>query len=190
MRALFTLVGLLVFALPAPTSAQSPPALEIGTHVGLSIVDATEGDSDALTLIGIPGGQFPLFSGTTLYLGFFPSEAIMVEPQISYLRASSSGDAFSLLGLTGGVKYLVRGTDEPSPFVGGHAALLREGESGDSDTDFAFGGSVGYRVPVREVLALTFEGRFRRWLTSEDGFGSDVNEYRLSVGIGAIVPRG
>lgn len=190
MRTASTVLALmLALAIPIATQAQSTPAVEIGTQIGFSILRPATDNAESVFIIGIPGGQGNFLANSSLYAAFFPSESLVVEPEISLIRFSSDGDSFMLLGLTAGLKHLFAGTDVPSPFVGAEAGLLLESESDfDSNTDWVVGGSAGYRVPVRGALSVIFEGRYRRWLAGQE-FATDLNEFTFGIGLGAIVPR-
>jgi hypothetical protein len=53
---------------------------------------------------------------------------------------------------------------------------------GSSASGEAFGGAVGYRIKVKNSLAIRFDGRYRRWF----GDFKDLNEIGIGVGVGAM----
>lgn len=123
-----------------------------------------------------------------IYFAFFPSEKLVIEPEVGLRHQSSGGDGLTQIGLTGRLEYLFRGSVGRSPYVMAQAGLLRLSGFDDSANGYSIGGGVGYRTPVAGSLALSVEGRYRRG-TGEDFFEEDMNEFALVVALGAVIRR-
>ncbi len=171
MRRLALALGFLLL-LPAYLVAQDKPAAEIGTRIGVDILLPDDG---SLVSVGIPGGgPSPagslLGTSSTIHFAFFPSTQVMVEPQVSFsLLSISNGGSETLtsFGLSGMVAFLFNGAAVNSPYVGANATFFLIDGDGDSENDFALGGSVGYRLLPMEHIAVRLEGSYRRWLDFE-----------------------
>lgn len=185
MRRLTPVLGFLLLS-PAYLAAQDKPAAEIGTRVGVDILLPEDG---SLVSLAIPGaGPSPaaslLGTSSTIHFAFFPSPQVMVEPQLSIsLLSISNGDTETLttLGLSGLVAYLFNGAMVNSPYVGANASFFLIDGDGESETDFAVGGSVGYRLVPLEHLAVRFEGSYRRW------FDFEFNEITFAAIFGIVL---
>jgi hypothetical protein len=142
MRHLIATSLSLLLLLPAPTAAQSAGATEFGVDLGLSVTDPDFGDN--LTMLSIPVG--------TLRVGFHVSDAVSVEPRVSFNYAASDGDDVSVLDLTGALLYAVT----ESFYVFGEAGFIRV-SAGDSESEGQFGGGIGFRKAVDDDFGLRFE---------------------------------
>ncbi len=162
----------------ARVDAQALPKVEIGTQAGLSILSS---DGDNLTTISIPGGGMGGLSA--VYATFFPSSNVAIEPRLSFNRVSEGDFSLTVLGLDARVKALFSGALEDSFYVYGVGSVLRASSGGESDSDFAAGGGIGFRKLATDHLAVNFEGGYRRWFIEGEG----LNEFTLSVGVGAVV---
>jgi hypothetical protein len=56
--------------------------------------------------------------------------------------------------------------------------------SGSSDSEFAVGARLGYRMLVNPGFAVSIEGGLRRW------FDSDLNEITIALRLGGILSAG
>lgn len=184
MTRLALLIGSLLLA-PAYLAAQDKPTAEIGTRVGFDILLPEDG---SLLSLAIPGaGPSPIStifgSNSTIHFAFFPSPQIMVEPQLGFaLLSISNGESETIttLGLSGQLAYLFSGAMMNSPYLGLTTTFFLVDGDGDSDTDFAVGGSVGYRLLPTERVAVRFEGSYRRWLDFE------LNEISFAAILGIV----
>lgn len=161
--------------LPAMAVGQNRTAAEVGTSVGITVQSV---GGSTLTAIGAPGAG--ILGQPTIYATFFPSEAVMVEPQIALTVLSSGGSTISTVGLGAQIGYLFAGPEVKSGFLAGTVGFQRVAAGGSSNSDLGVGGKVGYRVLVGTGLAVRVEGGLRRWLDTE------VNEITIGVGIGGI----
>lgn len=184
MRRILLIFVALILTPPTQAFAQDRPRYEIGTSAAFGVLDT--GGDDNVTFVGFPGTS--QVEGPSVYVSFFPSDQLVIEPEATLRYRSSGGDSSTRIGLNGRVKYLLRGVAAASPYVAGQAGLLRvsfdEGETG-----YSFGGGIGYRAPVSGSLAVSIEGRYRRW-TGEDLFGDrNLNEFAFVVAVGGVVQR-
>jgi len=161
----------------APTQAQQG-GVEIGTEAGVSVLRA--GGSN-VTIFGIPGASIQ--GSSAIYATIFTSSNVAIEPQLNFTAIRAGGETLSSLGFAGRVKYFFTGTSVGSAYLVGDGALSRLSGGGESESDFAVGGGIGYRSVINDALGFHIEGRYRRWF---DDF-ADVNEFALVVGLGAIV---
>jgi hypothetical protein len=53
--------------------------------------------------------------------------------------------------------------------------------NGSSESDFAAGGNVGYRLLPRDFLAIRFEAGYRRW------FDFELHEINAAIIIGVVL---
>jgi hypothetical protein len=162
--------------------------VELGTRVGFNIVLPEDG---SIIGFGIPGGGpaplGSLFGGaSSVHVAFFPSEQVMLEPQLSLsvLRVSN-GSSETLLNATlaSQVAYMFSGASVSSGYLGGNLALTVIDVSGaDSENDFALGFAVGYRALPTPNVAVRIEGGYRRWLDFE------LNELNAALIFGIVIP--
>ncbi len=176
------LVGLLL-ASPAVAFGQDRPLVEIGTSGAISIV--SQHGADNTVSIGLP---YQGLGSPTIYFSFFPSERIVVEPEVSLRYLANGGNNANTVAMIGHLDYLFRGATEGSGYVSAQAGFLRLSASSNSATAYAVGGGVGYRAPVAGVLAVSVEGRYRRW-TGKTAVGEAMNELAVVVSLGALVKR-
>ncbi len=176
-------VALLVAA--STLAAQTKPTVEIGTRAGWSFLSYSDED-EIYSVITLPGASVQGLP--TLYVAFFPTEEVVVEPQLGFDRYSDGDDAYSRLRFGVAAKYLFLGASESSPYMFADGAMSRLSHGDDSETEYGFGGGLGYRFVATEHLAVTLEGRYRRWFfDAEDTFVGVFNEFALVVGFGAVV---
>ena len=166
----------------ARADAQALPKVEIGTQAGLSILRS---DGDNLTTVSIPGGGFAGMSA--VYATFFPSSNVALEPRLSFNRVSDGDFSLTVAGLDARLKVLVNGALEDSFYLYGAGSVLRTSSDDDSESDFAAGAGIGFRKLATDHLAVNFEGGYRRWFIDGD---ESLNEFTLSVGVGAVVGGG
>lgn len=166
----------LTLAIALPAIGQQKPSVELGGQI-LGVTTLLE-SGERLTVIGLPGAG--LTGQSMLYASFFPSEALIVEPEFSFWSLSSDGETLSVLSLTGQLAYLFNGAARSSPYVSGHASVLRLSGDGDSDSTTGAGAGLGFRGIVRQYFSFRIEGRYRRW------FDSDTNELSLLLTFGGI----
>ena len=169
-KALMTLATALM--LPTYAAAQ----VEVGTRaIGVDIL----ANGETLTGVSIPGGGILL--GPTVYLMYFPSPNIMVGPEVNFNVLSSGGSTLTTLGAAGWVGYLFTPAAN-SAYLAGNIALQFVSFDGNSNTEFAVGGAVGYRAVVIQHVAVGVEGGYRRW------FDLDINEIVISLKLGVVFP--
>ena len=172
-RSTIALVAMLIA--PATLSAQQGTTIEIGAGVGAAIL--TNGGT--VTNIGIPGGgvvgQAPLY--TTIFFG----KGIMVQPEVSLNILSGGGETITTLGGVLGFGYAFSGAAANSPYVTVNGTIQSFSGGGSSNSEFAVGARVGYRVLVNEGFAVGFEGGYRRW------FDSELGEITIAIRLGGVV---
>jgi hypothetical protein len=153
-------------------------ALLVPTNLGVTIESA--GGSN-LTQFGVPGQG--ILGQATMYATFFAGQAVLVEPQLALNVISSEGETATTVGLAGQIGYLFKGAEINSAFIAGGVGFQSVSFGGFSESDFAVGGKVGYRVLVGTSVGVRVEGGYRRW------FDSELNEFSFGIGIGGIVRR-
>lgn len=168
------------FLATAPAQGQQG-GVEIGTEAGISILRAGGAN---VTIFGIPGASIQ--GGSAIYATIFTSSNVAIEPQLNFTAIRAGGETLTSLGFAGRVKYFFKGPSVNSAYVVGDGALARLSGLGESETDFALGGGIGFRSVINDALGFHIEGRYRRWF--EDF--TDVNEFTVAVGLGAIVGGG
>lgn len=183
MRALsYSLVCLLCLALTV-NSAQAQ--VEVGTRAGMGLVFA---DGGSILTFAVPGSApSPLGTligtHTSAHFAFFPAGQIMVEPQLSFSVLSvSNGESETLttIGLSAMVAYLFSSAEANSPYVGFQGTYWSVSNGGESESDFAFGGAIGYRFLPVENVAFRIEGAYRRY------FDFELNEVNLAFVLGVV----
>ncbi len=174
VRALFGLLAL--GAGPTLASAQTAPVVEIGTSLGLTVVNANGG---TLTTVGIPGAGF--LGQPAIYLSFFAGKSVMVEPSVGFTLITGGGETETLVHLGGQVGYFFNGSFGNSPYIAANVSSVF-GSSVDA-ARAGVGGKVGYRTVVGSSLGVRFEAGYRRW------FSAHTNEITFGIGIGGIVHR-
>lgn len=191
---------LMVFALASQVCAKAKPmtkeenavpatGVEIGTLFGISDIS---GPYDNWTSIHVPGGFFPGFGMSALYVSQFPSERMAIGQEISFARTSYRG---SLTTLLLGVRFAFfpTGNSKSGIYALGQGFSFSTSYVTDSDDDSNFsdnseaelfaGGGVGYQWRIGPDLVLRMEGQYRRWLDSE------INNVLLVLGLGTRLGR-
>lgn len=160
---------------PIAGQAQQRTTIELGTGVGASIL----ANNGTLTHIGAPGagvvGQAPL------YASFMFGAGMMIQPEISLAILTGEGETLTTLGFGTQVGYLFSGADRNSAYAAASGALQYASFAGESDSEFAAGGRVGYRIVVNSGFAVSLEGGYRRW------FDSDLNEITIALRLGGVL---
>ena len=176
----------------AAAGAQSMPEPELGFRAGFTRLSSDDGagGTQTVNIISVPGMMF-LSPGGIHYM-FFLNEKVSLEPQLGFMRTSNDGASSSLLFLALQPNLFLGPDARRSAYVFGTLGVLRDtdsfGGSSNTDTQNLFGGGIGYRRVVRNVLATRYEFRFRRF--SADGPGGEaLNEIGLLVGLGVVIPR-
>ena len=174
------LAGLLSFALalPAVASAQGRPVVEIGTNLGISILDA---GGNSATFFGIPGQG--ILAQPAIHATIFSGRSLMLEPQLAFNLISSGGETFTTIGLAGQVGYLFKGPETNSLYLAGSLGFQSVSGDGDTNNDFGLGGKFGYRILAGTSLGIRLEVGYRRW------FDSDLNEIMIGVGLGGVIHK-
>jgi len=150
--------------------------LDVGIHAGATILIPSGGDAEYT--LGLPGGGTVLGLFPPVYATMFAGSNLMIEPQLAFAYQSFLDGG--LLNAALQVGYLMRPAGHGSPYLAAH--LLMANSFGDgSGTEFAAGGSLGYRHVVKDVVGLRYEARYRRW------FDFDLNELALLVGFGVVI---
>ncbi len=172
----FLLAALLI---PALAAAQEKPVVEIGTNAGFTILTQ---DESTVTYIGIPGQGF--LRQPSMYASFFTGGPMLIDMQLGLSIASYENGSSTTIGFGGQVGYLFNGPTMNSPFLaaelGVWSAAVSNGYS-HSDSDVGIGGKIGYRFLIGRSVGLRLEGGYRRWMDS------DLNEFKIGMGLGGIV---
>lgn len=160
---------------PALAGAQERPALEIGMKGGLAITQQDVlGESVTMKAFDLPTGM--------LYLAFFPSELIFVEPEFSF-DWLSNGESVTAFRMNAWLSFAPAGVTQSSAYFGAAPSLQYADFGDDSDSEWGASGRVGYRAIVRESLALRVEAGYTRW------FDAEINVFTVQVGVGALLKR-
>ncbi|MBX6365513.1 MAG: hypothetical protein IRZ00_16715 [Gemmatimonadetes bacterium] len=155
----------------APAAAQRLPRPEIGTQLGLTILDRPNSDSDIQ--LSVPGGR--VVGLPTIYATLFLARHVALEPHANVLHVFGNG-------FSGGTRFaaaanlvaLTDGGDVASPYALVGAALYGDG----NDTYGAFTAGIGYRTLAVGRLAVRAQAQYRRWPSPE------LTEVDLTVGLG------
>lgn len=167
--------AMLAALIPALAAAQERPALEIGMKGGLAITQQDiAGETETLKAFNLPTGM--------LYLAFFPSDMIFVEPEFSFDWLSNE-ESITSFGMNAWLNFAPSGVTTNSVFFGVAPSLQWVDFGDDSDSEWGASGRVGYRFIVRESMALRIEAGYTRWLDSE------INVFSVQVGVGALLKR-
>jgi hypothetical protein len=176
----------------ADAGAQRLPEPELGFRVGYTRLSADDGfgNTEKLNIISVPGMMF--LSPGGIHFMFFVTEKVSLEPQLGFLR-TSEGDASSSLLFLALQPNLFLGSDaRRAPYIFATVGLLRDSDSfsgsSNTDTQNVFGGGIGYRRVVRNVLSTRYELRLRRFSADGPG-GQEINEIGVLVGLGVVIPR-
>jgi hypothetical protein len=160
---------------PATGHAQTGATVELGTGIGASIL----ADGGTVTAVGAPGagilGQAPLYASVILPSG------LTFQPELSLSLLSGGGETLTTLGLGAQVGQMFSGAARNSAYAAVSGALQHASVAGASDTEFALGGRVGYRILVNPGFATSLEAGYRRWLDS------DLNEITIAMRLGGVL---
>lgn len=175
MKRLAAVLVAALFLASTSAEAQEGVTVEIGTGVGANIL--TNGGT--VTHVGAPGGGFA--GQAPIYVSFFVGGSVMIQPELALSILSGGGETVTLLGFGANIGYAFAGAAGPSPYVAASGGLQYVSAGGTSDSEFAAGGRVGYRIPVNSGFAASLEAGYRRW------FDSKVNDIIIVVRLGGIV---
>lgn len=89
-----------------------------------------------------------------------------------------------MLGFVPGINILL---GESGGYLRGEGAVNRVSAGGESQSQYGFGGAIGVRMPVDDAVFVRLEGGFDRWLEDQDNFLEAHNEFRILVGVSALV---
>ncbi len=173
-----TLLLLATLLMPHFATAQDKAVVEIGTRLGVAIQSS---GGSTLTHFGVPGQG--ILGQPTIYATFFAGSAVLIEPQVAFNLLSSEGETATTVGLGTQLGYLFNGPDVNSAFLAAELSLQTVSSRGSSNSDFALGGTFGYRILAGTSVGVRFEGGYRRW------FDSDLNVFTFGMAIGGIVRR-
>lgn len=175
-RTVAVVVSLL--AVPVVVAAQGRSGVEVGTNLGLSVISS---DGATATQIGVPGGG--MLGQPAVYASFFPGSHFMVQPQVAFTRLSGGGESLTSVGFGSDLGYLFSGARRNSPYVSATGAFQSVGGGGSTESDFAAGARVGYRIMAGRNVGMRLETGYRRW------FDSDLNEFTVGMAVGGILGR-
>ena len=188
MRSRFLVLSL---ALPLSLVAQTRtlPEPEIGFRAGFARIsmDDGAGGTDRVSFLTLPGAV--LASPGGIHFTLFVSEKVALEPQLGFIRSSSSGFSSSLMFLALQPQLFLGPDARRAAYLFGHIGLLREANSGGggSESQNVLGAGIGYRKVLRRVIATRYELRIRRF--GENGPTGEATELALLFGFGAVIPR-
>lgn len=158
----------------APAAAQAQ--LEVGVDAGLTLRTGFEA-SENVSQLSIPASR--------ARLGVPVGEMLSIEALLGFQRLSSGGESTSVLSFLPGINILL---GESGGYLRGEVALNRGSSSGGgSRSQYGFGGAVGVRMPVDDAVFVRLEGGFDRWLEDQDNALEAYNEFRILVGVSALV---
>jgi len=160
-----------LLAVPAVVHAQ----LEVGVDAGLTLHTGFE-NSDNVTQISIPTGR--------ARVGVPAGDLLSFEALLGFQRVSSGGESGSALNFLPGINLRL---GDAGSYLRGEVAVTRASYGGDSQTQYGFGGAVGVRMPVDDAVFFRLEGGFDRWLEDQDNLQEAYNEFRITVGVSALV---
>ncbi len=172
----FLIAVLLTF--PNFALGQKKSLVEFGTNFGVTIIDA---GGSTLTNFAVPGQGFA--GQPTIYASLFPGGIVIIEPQIALTVLHVEDETVTTLGFGVQMGCLFKGSEENSLFAVGNISSQSISSSDYSDSEFGFGGKLGYRILIGDGFGIRFEGGYRRWLEA------DLNEFMFGVGIGGIIKR-
>ncbi|NIR45059.1 MAG: hypothetical protein GWN99_11785 [Gemmatimonadetes bacterium] len=156
------LVAAFMLLTPAFLAAQTPK-----WTLGAGVLGLTYETESEVFLATIPGGGGNL-GLSSVFIGFFPHDNVAIRPGVNFQLASNGGTAYDAL-IEAQVEYHFSGVGMASPYVFGLGQfnLFDAGDLSDSETDFAAGGGIGYRLLPFDFWALMFEVSYRRWFDFE-----------------------
>lgn len=177
--------GVLAFT-AAPLTAQG--RVEIGTQAGFTYQSSDEIQGEPTLLkFGVPGGG--LLGRPTIWATIFVGGRIAIEPHFSYqlVRDDDADDSVGTVALSARGVWYANEPRRASFYAFGDASLDRSREIRQgvdpSDTDFAFGGGLGYRWPLGERFGVRTEGLYRYWVDDRR------NEAAVTVGFGVVAKQ-
>lgn len=179
MSSLRCTLALLALA-PALAAAQTMSVVEIGTRAGGTFINDASG---TYSIFSVPGSGILAQPG--VYATLFAPNHMMLEPELSASVGSGGGNTNSSVGMGISMGYLFGRPGANSPYVAAtfaYQSISGTARSGDliTQNDMAAGARIGYRWVVRKVIAVRFEGLYRRW------FDDHANEVAFSVGVGVL----
>jgi hypothetical protein len=183
-RAVLCRVVLLgVLALPAGArAADEPGKVELGfvpfTLSHLSV------DDESLTGVQVPASGSFVFTGDRgLYLQWFATRHVALEPQFSFNGLFSDGEDFKTLNVSLRINYLVSGPDRPTLYLyGGGGLLYVSYGDGQNDTNPTTGAGLGFRQPIRSAGSFRVEAGYER-VFGEDGGDGDILKVSLGLAL-------
>ena len=151
---------------------------EVGTRFGISRVSS---DDDSIVMMAVPGSPTSgVLGNPSLYVSWFPSARMSVGPEINVGRSSGSTIGTTSLNLGGRALFSLHDNAGSGPYLLCHGAVLvLDVNERESETDFAAGSGVGYRLRLGASFILRAEGQYRRW------FDDEVNDFSFLIGLGA-----
>ena len=155
----------------------STSGVEVGTMFGLSYVP------DSWTRIGLPAGSTDNLP--SLYLKHFINENVAVGPEVKFYRRSSDG--FSGTSLTVGLQstFFMQGHSMSNPYILGYGFLdLLDTSDSDVQVYYAIGAGMGYQWRIGPAFVFRAEGRYQRWISSEEQELANVHEFLLVLALG------
>lgn len=161
------LAALVLFAFASAANAQQKGTIEIGADnaIGYAITSKFM-DAD------VPDAFFASIPFGTWRFGFFINETFSIEPSISFDFASFTDDAGSFMDLGFGADVVYNMPSGLLFHAGGAIMYMKDdpggGAESESASQFGFGGGVGYRYQLVDMLYLRFGARGMYWLESED----------------------
>jgi hypothetical protein len=144
---------------------------------------STNGDKETFTSIDVPQ--------IGIYTTFFPSNYFFVQPELAFARESGGGVSATGLGLLISPAWAFSGVTANSFYVAPTGGLVwsdfSDDEESDSETDYTAGALAGYRLLIRDQLAMRFEGAYYRQFPET---GDDTNLFVIRIGIGGLLHSG
>ena len=168
---------------PVAADEAAAGGFEIGTLFGLT--HTSRGDR-GFTVIGLPDAG-PGTGIPALFVEWFPSDKISLGPEFN-VAFYSGGGSDAQASVAGRVAYFPRGAATSGLYVMGQAGL--KGDTSGTANTFLAGGGGGYRWRVGPAFVLRLEARYRRWFDSQNYYyhsTSDLNEFSLLIGLGAVL---
>ena len=174
--------GVLLIAMLALSSgaraADEPGRLEVGfVPLSVSYVSAEE----SLTGIQVPAAGSMFLTGERgLYLQWFATQHLALEPQLSYSGLFADEDTFNSLNASLRLNYLVSGPDRPSLYLYGGGGLMHASfDDDDGETNPTAGGGLGFRQPIRSAGSFRVEAGYERMF----GDDWDADTFKVSLGL-------
>jgi hypothetical protein len=189
-------LALIVLAAATPALQADEPAAKkkepLRSEVGMGLVGfaSHSQDGSSVTSVGLPAGSASMFTlgGPLAYAALEVTPKLELQPQVGlfYVRAKSEGgDASSLhvLSLAGQAGYAFKGYRVGSPYVFGRMRLDATGSNDSSETYYAAGGGLGYRLPVGDRGVIRFEGRADHIFAKDRSPATNVYSAAICIGL-------